>query len=346
MVTDKNVIADYRSDTVTRPTPEMREAMMHARVGDDVYGEDPTINELESFAAKMFGKESALFCPSGTMTNQIALMLHTKPGDEVICDELSHIYLYEGGGMAANAGIQPKLLKGDRGRLNATQIQAAFNTDDVHKPVSSLVSLENTSNRGGGSCYDISELQKIAALCREQKVALHLDGARICNAIVAGGTPPEAFGAVFDTISICLSKGLGAPVGSVLAGSDAYIKEARRLRKRFGGGMRQAGFLAAAGLYALKNNVNRLADDHTKAKQLADVLKGCRLVLNLMPVETNIVIFTVDESVNSTRLVQQLAELNIKISTLGNNQFRLVTHLDISEQANEKTAEKLIQLLS
>ena len=264
------MIIDFRSDTVTKPTPGMLQAMITAKVGDDVFGEDPSINELEQMSAAMFGMESGLFCPSGTMTNQIAIKCHTQSGDEVICDESAHVYQYEGGGIAFNSGASVKLLYGDRGRMNADQIKAAINQDDDHKAHTSLVCIENTSNRGGGSCYDLNEIKKIKQVCRENDLALHLDGARLWNAMVAKNETPKQYGGTFDSISICLSKGLGCPVGSVLLGKKDFIKKARRIRKVFGGAMRQGGIIAAAGIYALKNNIERLKQDHDHAKQIGD----------------------------------------------------------------------------
>ncbi len=250
---------DFRSDTVTKPSPQMLECMFTAKVGDDVFGEDPSVNELESLAASMFGLEAGLFCPSGTMTNQIAIKAHTQPGDELICDKMSHIYQYEGGGIAFNSGCSVKLIDGDRGRITADQVKAAINPDDVHKPNTSLVSLENTANRGGGSCYNFTDIQEIKEVCLQNNLKLHLDGARIFNALIAKNETAKQYGEIFDTISICLSKGLGTPVGSVLLGPKDFIKKARRIRKVFGGGMRQAGFMAAAGIYALQNNIDRLS---------------------------------------------------------------------------------------
>ncbi len=264
------MIIDFRSDTVTKPGAGMMEAMMKAKVGDDVFGEDPSINELETMTAAMFGMEAALYCPSGTMTNQIAIKCHTQPGDEVICDESSHVYQYEGGGIAFNSGASVKLLNGDKGRITAEQVLAAIQPDDAHRPHTSLVSLENTSNRGGGSCYDLEEIKKIKAVCAEKKLAFHLDGARLWNALVAKNETPKQYGEAFDSISVCLSKSLGCPVGSLLLGKKDLVKKARRIRKVFGGGMRQAGFLAAAGIYALQNNIERLSEDHKHAKQIAD----------------------------------------------------------------------------
>src|ERR1700748_1156777 len=253
---------DLRSDTVTRPTPAMLDAMLHARVGDDVFGEAPSINQLESMAARLFGMEAALYCPSGPMSNQIAIKCHTRPGDEVICEKSAHVYIYEGGGIAFNSGSQVRSIEGDRGRINAGQIVQAINPDDVHKAHTSLVCLENTSNRGGGSCYDAQEVSRIREVCTDNHLKLHLDGARLFNALVAGKQEAAAYGRLFDSISVCLNKGLGCPIGSILIGPAAFIKQARRVRKVFGGGMRQAGFMAAAGIYALENNIQRLEEDH------------------------------------------------------------------------------------
>ncbi|RYZ27721.1 MAG: aminotransferase class I/II-fold pyridoxal phosphate-dependent enzyme, partial [Chitinophagaceae bacterium] len=264
------MIIDYRSDTVTKPTRQMHDAMFSAPVGDDVFGEDPSINELEALTANMFGMEAALYCPSGTMTNQIAIKCHTQPGDEVICDVSSHIYQYEGGGIASNSGAQVKLIYGDRGRISAEQVLESINADDVHKARTTLVSLENTSNRGGGSCYDMTELKKIRQVCDEHNLMLHLDGARLFNALVAKKETPKEYGEVFHSISICLSKSLGCPVGSLVIGSNDFIRKARRVRKAFGGGMRQAGYLAAAGIFALQNHVDRLQQDHDHARLLAE----------------------------------------------------------------------------
>ncbi len=293
------MIIDYRSDTVTKPSPGMLEAMMKAKVGDDVFGEDPSINELENMTASMFGMEAALFCPSGTMTNQIAIKCHTQPGDEVICDESSHIYQYEGGGIAFNSGASVKLLTGDRGRINSIQVKAAINPDDVHRANTSLVSLENTSNRGGGSCYDFDEIKKLQSLCKEHKLAFHLDGARLWNALVAKNETAKQYGEAFDSISVCLSKSLGCPVGSLLLGKKDLIKKARRVRKAFGGGMRQAGFIAAAGIYALENNISRLEEDHIHAKKIAETISRKEFVKMLLPVETNIIIFELNDSIYS-----------------------------------------------
>jgi threonine aldolase len=338
------MIIDFRSDTVTKPTPAMQEAMMKAKVGDDVFGEDPSINELEQISAAMFGMEAALFCPSGTMTNQVAIKCHTQPGDEVICDESSHVYQYEGGGIAFNSGASVKLLQGDRGRIKAEQVLSAIQPDDPHRPHSSLVSLENTSNRGGGSCYDFREIIKIQAVCKEKNLAFHLDGARIWNALVAKNESPKQYGEIFDSISICLSKSLGCPVGSLLLGKKDFIKKARRIRKIFGGGMRQAGFLAAAGIYALQNNIDRLAEDHTHARQIADVITNKKFTKLLLPVETNIIIFELNDDMTAPELVAKLKEHNILGYAISLNRVRLVVHLDITKEMTERTMQVFRQL--
>ncbi|MBW0178271.1 low-specificity L-threonine aldolase [Sediminibacterium sp.] len=332
---------DFRSDTVTRPTPGMLEAMFSAPVGDDVFSEDPTVNQLEKLSASLFGKEAALFCPSGTMTNQIAIKCHTQPGDEVICDHLSHVYQYEGGGIAFNSGCSVRLLHGDRGRITAEQVLSAINPDDVHKPVSTLVSLENTANRGGGSCYHFSDIESIKEVCLKNNLKLHLDGARLFNALVAKNETCKQYGEVFDTISICLSKGLGAPVGSVLIGPGDFIRKARRYRKVFGGGMRQAGFIAAAGLYALEHQVARLKEDHEHAQILADALKEKDFVGEILPVETNIIIFEVKGRFTAPDLVTILQRSNILAIAISPIQIRLVVHLDITPAKIQDTLNVL-----
>ncbi|MFZ1262107.1 MAG: GntG family PLP-dependent aldolase [Chitinophagaceae bacterium] len=338
------MIIDYRSDTVTKPSPGMLEAMMKARVGDDVFSEDPSINELEQMTATMFGMEAALFCPSGTMTNQIAIKCHTQPGDEVVCDESSHVYQYEGGGIAFNSGASVKLLYGNFGRLTAEQIKAAIQPDDVHRAQSRLVALENTSNRGGGSCYDFEEIKKIQALCKEKKLALHLDGARLWNALIAKKETPKQYGEAFDSISVCLSKSLGCPVGSLLLGKNEFIKKARRIRKVFGGGMRQAGFMAAAGIYALQNNIDRLEEDHSHARQIAESIAVKKFVKLVLPVETNIIIFELQETLTAPALVASLKEHNILGYAISPNRVRLVLHLDINKEMVRKTIEAFNQL--
>ena len=336
---------DLRSDTVTRPSPGMLEAMMHASVGDDVFGEDETINRLEARVADTFGMEAGLFCPSGTMTNQIAIKCHTQPGDEIICDQLSHIYQYEGGGIGFNAGCSVKLLNGDRGRITASMVaQAINNPSDVHKAYTSLVSLENTANRGGGACYDFAEFHNIKQVCQEHKLKLHLDGARIFNAVVANQEQAAAYGEVFDSISVCLSKGLGTPVGSVLAGNKDFIRKARRIRKIFGGGMRQAGYLAAAGIYALDNNIERLEEDHRHAQQLGEALVKKDFTGEMLPVETNIVIFEVKGRFTPKELVATLQENGILSIAIAGTQVRLVTHLDISKEMIEEVIQVIERL--
>ncbi len=287
---------DLRSDTVTQPTPAMLEAMLTAKVGDDVFGEDPSINALEAMAARLFGMEAALYCASGTMSNQIAIKCHTQPGDEVICEKSSHVYIYEGGGIAVHSGSQVKPLDGDLGRITASQVSQSINPDDVHRARTSLVSLENTCNRGGGACYELGEIRKIKQVCSDNQLKLHLDGARLFNALVATGHTAKDYGQLFDSISVCLNKGLGCPIGSILMGSAAFIRQARRVRKAFGGGLRQAGFMAAAGIYALENNVVRLATDHDHAKRIGAAMEKKDFVRSIMPVATNIVIFEVDQN--------------------------------------------------
>lgn len=335
------MIVDYRSDTVTKPTLAMREIMANAPVGDDVFGEDPSINALESRSAALFGFEAGLFCPSGTMTNQIAIKVHTRPGDEVICEKNSHIYYYEGGGIAFNSGASVRLLEGNRGRIQADQVLSNINPDDVHRPVSRLVSLENTCNRGGGACYDLKDVAAIQKVCKENGLILHLDGARVFNAIVAQNEDPKQYGQLFDSVSVCLSKGLGAPVGSVLLGSKDFIKQARRIRKVFGGGMRQAGILAAAALYALENNVDRMADDHAHAKLLGEALSKKDYIEEVLAVETNIVIATFKPGNDPALFQQKMKEKDILLYQISPNQIRLVTHLDISAEMIDKTLDAI-----
>lgn len=337
----QNWIIDFRSDTVTKPTPGMQEAMQQAAIGDDVFGEDPSINALESKTAELFGMQAAIYCPSGTMTNQIAIKCHTQPGDEIICDENSHIYQYEGGGIAFNSLCSVKLLAGNFGRISATQIEGAVQPDDVHRPISRLVSLENTSNRGGGSCYDFAEIQRIRAVCNKHQLALHLDGARLWNALIAKNESAIQYGQVFDSISVCLSKSLGCPVGSLLVGNHSFIKKARRIRKVFGGGMRQAGFLAAAGIYALDHYLERLKTDHSHAKRLESTLQNLPFVKIVLPVETNIVIFELQDGLSAPALVNTLKERGILAYAIAPNRVRLVTHLDISSDMIDKTVEEL-----
>lgn len=337
-------IIDFRSDTVTRPTRGMMDAMFSAPVGDDVFSEDPTVNELEEFAARMFGKEAALYCSSGTQTNQIAINVHVQPGGEVITHQDSHVYKYEGGGIAKNSGASVRLVPGDRGRLKVEDIAKWINPDDVHYPVTQLISLEDTSNRGGGAIYDHAELQKIADFARENNLPMHLDGARLMNALVETKEDPKEYAQRFDSISLCLSKGLGAPVGSVLIGKKDFIKQARRVRKVFGGGMRQAGIIAAGGLYALKNNVERLTVDHQHAKTLENMLNTFDWVESVVPVETNIVVAILRDANKRDEVIQKLADQDIKIMAFGPGMLRFVTHLDISESMIDRTVEILQKL--
>ena len=335
---------DFRSDTVTLPTPEMLAFMHQAPVGDDGFGEDPSINALEAKSASLFGMEAGLFCPSGTMTNQLAIKTHTQAGDEVICEELSHVYQYEGGGIASNSGCSVKLLQGNRGRITASQILAAIHPEDVHKPISRLISLENTCNRGGGACYDFKEFEEIQKIAKTHHLGLHLDGARIFNAIVHKKEDSKQYGKVFDSISICLSKGLGAPVGSVLVGDAAFIKKARRWRKVFGGGMRQAGSLAAAGIYALDHHVDRLKQDHQKALLIKDALVKKDFVTEVFEVETNIVIAKIEGKYNATQLASILKEHHILVIAMTPALVRFVLHLDITDETLATTIATIEKL--
>jgi threonine aldolase len=327
---------DLRSDTITRPTREMQEAMWSAEVGDDVFGDDPTVNALQEKAAKLFGMEDALFCPSGTMTNQLAIRVHTRPGSDVICDKHSHIYLYEGGGIMLNSFSSVKLLDGDRGRLSARQVSEAISPDnDVHSTVTRLVSLENTMNKGGGCYYDFREIEAIREVCAERNIALHLDGARLFNALVETGETTVQYGRVFDSISICLSKGLGCPVGSLLLGTGEMIREARRFRKVMGGGWRQAGFLAAAGIYALDNHVGRLKEDHYRARAIGELFATRADVAEVFPVDTNIVIIRLNDGISEKEYVSRLAGAGIMAVTFGKGLVRFVTHLDFTDDQLE-----------
>ncbi|NBB26723.1 low specificity L-threonine aldolase [Cellulophaga sp. BC115SP] len=332
---------ELRSDTFTKPTPAMLEAMFSAEVGDDVFEEDYTVKKLESKAAEMFGYEAGLFCTSGTMTNQIAINVHVNQGDEVICDALSHVYLYEGGGIASNSSASVNLLHGNRGRITAEQIIDVIQPDNLHHPISRLVSLENTVNKGGGAYYDIQEIVKIKEVCNAHNMALHLDGARIFNALVETKESPKQYGELFDSMSICLSKGLGIPVGSVLLGTKDFIKKARRVRKRWGGGWRQAGYLAAAGIYALDNHVDRLTEDHQRARGIGALMSQKAEVLEVLPVDTNIVIFTLDNGILSSDYVKKLADVGIKAATFGKHQVRFVTHLDFTDQDLEEFSVRI-----
>ncbi|WP_245986284.1 threonine aldolase family protein [Marinoscillum furvescens] len=334
---------DLRSDTVTKPTPPMLEAMMSAPVGDDVFGDDPSVNQLQDDVAAYFGMEEGLFCPSGTMANQIAIRMHTRPQDEVICHENAHVYLYEGGGMMSNSLVSPKLLPGDYGLLSAAAIAESINPDDIHFPKSRLVCLENTMNKGGGSTYSLETLQAIHKTCVENALALHLDGARLFNALVATGQDPKMYGQLFDSISVCFSKGMGAPVGSVLLGSSTQIAEAKRIRKALGGGMRQAGYLAAACSYALQHHVARLAEDHARAQQLAEALSGKSFVKEVLPVQTNIVIARL-VSKTPNELLKELEAAGVLAVSFGKDAIRFVTHLDFSAEQLEQTVSIINKL--
>jgi threonine aldolase len=335
------MVIDLRSDTVTRPTPAMLEAMFSAKVGDDVFEEDPSVQELEEKSAKLFGKEAGLFCPSGTMCNQLAINILTLPLSEIICDKSSHIYYYEGGGFAFNSGCSIRMVQGDKGRITAQDVLENINPDNVHMPVTTLVSLENTHNKGGGSIYSNQAIREISEVSRKNKLKIHLDGARIFNALTETKDSSEEIGKYFDTISFCLSKGLGAPVGSMLVSSSDKIKRARRVRKVLGGGMRQAGYLAAAGIYALDHHVKRLTDDHQRAKELGNVLSSLIYVKELLPVETNIVVFTLQDSINADKFLHYLLENNLKAVPFGKNTIRFVTHLDITDDMLSKAIDIL-----
>ncbi|AUS06650.1 threonine aldolase family protein [Pseudotamlana carrageenivorans] len=335
---------DLRSDTVTKPTNDMLTAMMQAEVGDDVFREDPTVNMLEQKVADMFGKESALFFPSGTMANQTAIKLHTNPGEQVICDKYAHIYNYESGGASFNSGVSCKLIDGNRGMFTAKQVIEAINPDDYYYSKTSLVEIENTTNKGGGACWDFEEILAIRQVCAENGLGFHLDGARLWNALVETNDSIAQYGKVFDTISVCLSKGLGCPVGSVLVGDAKIMKDALRVRKIFGGNMRQAGYLAAAGIYALDNHVTRLKEDHKKAKEIGAFLTQLSVVKSVEPVETNIVIFELNEAMDEKKFVQDLADQQIYIIGMGNKKLRMVTHLNYDDTMHNRFLEILKKL--
>ncbi len=335
-------IIDFRSDTVTKPTPDMLNAMQSAPVGDDVFGTDPTVNALEQKAAQLFGMEAALYCPSGTMTNQIALQLHCGRLEEVVCDFTAHIYQYETGGYAYNGGIAIKPVSTPDGKLKAEHITNYINPDFDWLPKTSLISIENTCNRAGGIIYSLSEMEPISKVCREQQVKFHLDGARIFNALVELDIQPQDIGHLFDTISICMSKGLGAPVGSLLLGSKNAIKLARRLRKVMGGGMRQAGYLAAACIYALDHHVTRLKEDHLKAKYLEQTLVACPFVQDIKPVQSNMVIFSV-EGLSAAEFSAKMNQHHILCTGMSDTWVRFVTHLDVSDDDVEMACQRLLQ---
>jgi threonine aldolase len=338
-------MVDLRSDTVTRPTAAMLEAMLRAELGDDVFGEDPTVNALEERMASLFAMEAAVFCPSGTMTNQIAINVHTRPGDEVLCEEGAHVYRYEGGGMMANSGCSVKHLPADRGRFTAEAVEAAVNDRNAaYLANSRLVVVENTVNRGGGAVWDIEEARRIRRMCDAHGLALHLDGARLFNAMAVDGTAPADWGRTFHSISICMSKGLGAPVGSILVGDAPFIRQARRVRKRFGGGMRQAGLLAAACLHALDHHVERLSDDHRRAQRIGAAIAAKPWCAGLMPVDTNIVIYDLIDGVDAKHHAQALHDQGVRCMAIGPRQVRMVTHLDLTDAGTDRVINALNQL--
>lgn len=333
---------DLRSDTVTRPTTGMMQAIMNAEVGDDVYKEDVTTNKLEQKLADMFGMDTALFFPSGSMANQAAIKLHTQPGEQLIADKWAHVFNFEGGGASFNSGVSCKLVDGDRGMITAEQVAESINPPDFyHSPLTSLVCLENTTNKGGGACYDFSEIEKIRKICDKHNLGFHLDGARIWNALVAKKENPKDYGKIFDTISVCLSKGLGSPMGSVLLGNNKIMEKAMRVRKVLGGGMRQIGFMTAAGVYALDNHLERLAEDHKKALEISETLSQQSYIKKVEPTETNIVIFYLNETVSEEKFMNDLLQKDIKISTMGQGKLRIVTHLDYTENMHEKFLQTL-----
>ena len=333
------------SDTITRPTPGMLEAMMQAEVGDDVFGADPTAQRLQEKIANLFGMESALFFPSGTMANQTAIKLHTQPGEQMICDKWAHVYNYEGGGASFNSGVSCKLIDGHRGMFTAEQVEASINPPhDYHQAQTRLVAVENTTNKGGGACWSFDELKRIEKVCRKHGLSYHLDGARLFNALVEKGEDPKIYGKVFDTISVCLSKGLGTPVGSVLLSDEKTIRRAIRIRKLFGGAMRQVGYLAAAGIYALDNHVDRLSEDHRRARLLGQTLDSCSYIRKVEPIDTNIVIFNLEDDVDEAAFLKAMSDKNILMITMGQGKLRLVTHLDFTDDMLEVVLKELKEL--
>ena len=339
------MIIDLRSDTVTKPTKGMLDTMLTAEVGDDVYKGDPSINALEQRLADMFGMDEALFFPTGSMANQAALKLHTNPGEQVICDKYAHIYNYEGGGASFNSGISCKLVDGHRGMFTAEQAEASINPPDFyHSPLTSLIAVENTTNKGGGACWDFEELKKLRQVAANHGLGYHLDGARLWNALIVTDQSPKQYGELFDTISVCLSKGLGCPIGSVLIGNNDLMQGAIRVRKILGGGMRQVGFAAAAGLYALDNHFERLAEDHKKAKEIGEVLSKNTSIEKVEPIETNILIFELKSHVNETDFLNRLSEKGIQIIGMGSNKLRMVTHLNYSDAMHERLLQILVSI--
>lgn len=342
----KNSIADFRSDTVTRPSKGMLNAMQKALIGDDVLGDDPTVKYLESMASEIFGMEAGLFCPSGTMTNQIAINVHCNPGEELICSPLSHIYNYEGGGVAFNSGVQIRTAGDKYGRISAEEVESLIQPEiDVHAAQTSLIVVENTSNKGGGTCLGLPLLREISNISKKHGINYHLDGARLFNAMVRDNETPKQYD-FFDSISICLSKGLGAPIGSLLLSNKDFIEQGRRVRKRLGGGMRQSGYLAAAGIYALKNNINRLGEDHLLAQKIKDILKELDYIAEIKPVQSNIILFKVIKSVNPSDLFNHLLKNGVYIIRMDKQWIRIVTHLDISKKHFQMLSESLYSFSS
>jgi len=333
------IMINLVSDTITTPTPSMLEAMWSAQIGDDVFGQDPTVNELENKLAQMFGKEAAVFCPSGTMTNQIAIKVHTQPLDEVICNVNSHIYQYESAGYGFLSGISVNLLPGKNGKITADQIESAIKPDFDWLPRTSLVVLENTCNKGGGSIYRLSEISPIKELCAKRGLRLHLDGARLFNALVETGETTEEVGQLFDSISICLSKGLGAPIGSVLLGSSNFIRQARRVRKVLGGGMRQVGYLAAAGIYALDHHLPKLKEDNARARIIGEELARQTWVQEVRPVESNIVIFDLKAGIQAMDWVKKMENKGLQAIAFGPQTIRMVTHLNLNDSDINRVIE-------
>ncbi len=333
------------SDTVTKPSPEMLKAMFNAKVGDDVFKQDPTVNEFERIVAELFGMEAALFFPTGTMANQTAVKLNTNPGDQIICDKWTHIHLYEAGGASSNSGVNFNLLDGNRGMITAEQVKEGINDPEFyHAPLTKMVGIENTTNKGGGACYEMEELIKIKQVCIDHNLKFHLDGARLWNALIAKKQHPKQFGALFDTISVCFSKGLGCPIGSVLLSDAETMKKALRVRKIFGGNMRQSGYLAAAGIYALQNNINRLEEDHNRAKELGKQLQQCSWVKVVEPIETNIIVFSPIDTVSDQQIMDKLKQKGISISLMSKGKLRIVTHLDYRQIMHEYVLEALSKL--
>ncbi len=330
------------SDTITRPTKEMLACMMQAEVGDDVFGADPTVKQLQNKISTMFGMEAALFFPSGTMANQAAIKIHTQPAEQIICDKWSHVYNYESGGASFHSGVSCKLIDGHRGMFKAEQLKEVINDPQLYYlPMSSLVVVENTTNKGGGACWDYSELEKIRNVSSKNGLAYHLDGARLFNALVAKNETPMQYGKLFDSISICLSKGLGAPIGSLLLSTEANIQKAIRIRKLFGGGMRQVGYLAAAGIYALDHHVERLESDHSRAKKLGMALEKSEWVSKVEPIETNIIIFNLHKHLEEQVFLKNLEKEQINLISMGEGKLRIVTHLDFTDAMLEKVVDVL-----